>query len=230
MHPTTDGSRLPRLGAHPADGQAGSCASPASRTEQAFGDRTGRFTAEASPLPTHRRGRPAPPVEALNAGMKRSRPIPGRPQTSRERQPDDAGGQVDLARACEPASPGRPAPDGSGRLATYRFVQACVEVVNGVRPATQLLPLTGPIRFPGIVAQLTRPTDHPRPTMPHEPVRLRRIRVCEPTGGVAEAVAILDHNGRSWAMAVRLERELTGWRCALIQMVSPGAVCPPWVA
>jgi hypothetical protein len=52
-----------------------------------------------------------------------------------------------------------------------------------------------------------------------EAVALRRLRVCEPRRGVAEAAAVLHANGRAWALAVRLEQRRGRWLCTAVRTV-----------
>lgn len=52
-----------------------------------------------------------------------------------------------------------------------------------------------------------------------EPVRLARLYVSEPRPEVAEAVAVLTIAGRSWALALRLERHRDRWLCTTARTV-----------
>jgi Family of unknown function (DUF6459) len=45
------------------------------------------------------------------------------------------------------------------------------------------------------------------------PVARRRVHVCEPRPGAAEAMAVLSQESRTWAVAFRLERRGTVWLC-----------------
>ncbi len=48
---------------------------------------------------------------------------------------------------------------------------------------------------------------------------LTRLRVSEPSDGVAEAVAVLTRAGTSLAVALRLERRSGTWTCVLVQVI-----------
>ncbi|SCL35279.1 hypothetical protein GA0074692_4052 [Micromonospora pallida] len=127
--------------------------------------------------------------------------------------------------------PSRPAtPAGSSATATpeahraaHRFVGTCLEVVNGYRPPGQLRPLTDPLRTTTVLEQLAVATARLGPVRRRASrpvVRLRRLRVCQPQPAVIEAAAVIAApNGRSWAMAVRLERRGPGWICAFLQIL-----------
>jgi hypothetical protein len=126
---------------------------------------------------------------------------------------------------------------GASVVAARRFVDACVEVLNGFRPVAHLRPHTSPIDFTTVVDHLTRrvrmrmthggePAGRPRVITVRSAdadesprVRLRRLRLCEPRDGVVEAAAVLDHRGDSWAMAIRLERRRGCWVCASLQVI-----------
>lgn len=108
--------------------------------------------------------------------------------------------------------------------ASLLFLGRCQEILNGYRPATQMRTLAAPAYAQTIVEELTAVT---RRTMPVPglarsggrrsgrpgPVTRRRIRVCEPRPGVAEATAVLTQDNRSWAVAFRLEKRGRVWLC-----------------
>jgi hypothetical protein len=138
--------------------------------------------------------------------------------------------------------PRRPSP---AQGATMHFLSLCLEVLNGYRPATHLRPLTAPTEFAAVAEQMARartratsptgPARHARPDRAHRPIRtvatrpvrngpparirLRRLRVCEPRPGVAEAAAVLGMESHAFALALRLERRPSGWLCTLAQVV-----------
>lgn len=123
-----------------------------------------------------------------------------------------AGGQIGIVRAAD------------GPAAARRYVNVCVEVLNGFRPAAHLRPLTAADGFSAVVDQLVRRTVRARasPTarrLARRMVRVRRFRLCEPIEGVTEAAVVLDDGRMCWAMAVRMERQPRGWLCALVQVV-----------
>ena len=96
----------------------------------------------------------------------------------------------------------------------------CVEVINGFRPVTHLRRLTKPQRFADVADQILRRTARLRKAQgSRQQVRVRRIQMTEPRTGVVEAAVVLDHGGRCWAMAIRLEQGPTGWQCTVIQVI-----------
>ena len=189
------------------------------------------------PPPTARppvRVRPAPPLE---------------PPYDDEREPDAwpvCVGQLEIGSATLACAPPRPPVTGSrptapcpaappspeSRIAAQRFVSACLEVLNGFRPVAHLRPLVAPLDLSSVTDQLTRRAVRVRMAPPRGPVvgrtgrggarqqvALRRMRVCEPRPGIAEAAAVVAHGDASWAMAVRLERRRGHWLCTLLQVV-----------
>ena len=113
--------------------------------------------------------------------------------------------------------------DPAGRMIAQRFAQLCVEVMNGYRPPSHLRRMLDPPIFNDACEQLRRqpstgsngqrPAARPTGQRPVDPIRVRRIRICEPAAGVVEAAAVLHQQGRYWAMALRLERRPEGWCC-----------------
>src|SRR5438552_1286540 len=115
------------------------------------------------------------------------------------------------ARRRDPSTPGRssdqptpaPAVNAGSLIAVRRFVDACVEVLNGFRPIAHLRPHTGPLDFGALVNHLTRRAQRLRMTAAADAaarIRLRRLRLCEPREGVVEAAVVLEHRGAPWAM------------------------------
>lgn len=109
------------------------------------------------------------------------------------------------------------------------FVGMCVEVLNGYRPAGQLRPMSDPHRFTDIADQVVRRTVRVRMSPAQAArqgrlVRVRRMLVCEPLSGIAEAAVVLEQGDTCWSMAVRMERSARGaeaasWRCVLVQVI-----------
>jgi hypothetical protein len=103
-----------------------------------------------------------------------------------------------------------------------------VEVVAGVRPVEQLRRWTsdevydrvrqeraithvrGPSPGGGSGHRVREPDRIARP--PAVRVRVRAVRVCIPTDGVAEASAVVEHGGRIRALALRMEAVDGRWR------------------
>ncbi len=134
---------------------------------------------------------------------------------------DPASGPAHAA----PAPAGGPSASAQAHVAAGRFVAACVEVLNGFRPATHLRTLTTPVDYTDVTTQLTRRASRIRipargPGQQSVPlVGVRRLRVCELPAGVVEAAAVLHRGDASWAMALRFERHRDTWLCTLLQML-----------
>ncbi|MEJ3741861.1 Rv3235 family protein [Actinomycetes bacterium KLBMP 9797] len=122
-----------------------------------------------------------------------------------------------------PASP-------DAKRATRQFVDTCLEIFNGYRPVGHIRPRTVPAFAEPIIEQLAagvarteRLRRAQRPPLPARApgalVRLRRLHVCEPRAGVAEAAAVLGQVGRAWAVAFRLERRRGTWLCTAVRVV-----------
>ncbi|BCL15825.1 Rv3235 family protein [Micromonospora sagamiensis] len=148
-----------------------------------------------------------------------SRPGGGRPAGRPAHRPTAPHPPRPAAPAVAPPATATP----EATRAAHRFVATCLEVVNGYRPPGQIRPLTDPLRTADVLEQLALATSRLGPvrrraTRPM--VRLRRLRVCQPQPAAIEAAAVLAApNGRSWAMALRLERRGPGWICAVLQIL-----------
>lgn len=133
-----------------------------------------------------------------------------------------------------PASPALPveAIAGASResnAAAHRFLGMCLEIFNGYRPAAHVRPLVDPPHAAAIAEHFLeagrrfgvpgpqRAARRGCPAAP--PVQARRLRVCEPRPGVAEAAAVLGAAGRSWALAFRVERRRGTWLCTAAAVV-----------
>lgn len=95
-----------------------------------------------------------------------------------------------------------------------KMALAVVEVLRGTRSLPQLMRWTSPEVYSAIGAQamaagLSRPDAR---TRRRAPVRVRRVRVCEPADGVAEAAVVLLDGTRTRAMALRLVGLDGRWR------------------
>jgi Family of unknown function (DUF6459) len=175
---------------------------PAPRLDPPFEDECDRPPAGMDMLPL-----PGPVLVGAPRGARRP------PSRHSSRRPGQAKSREQLPR------PG-PEDGCSGREATRRFVGLCVEVINGFRPVSHLRKVTGPQRFADVADQILRRTARLRKAQGNrQQVRVRRIQMAEPRTGVVEAAAVLDHGGRCWAMAIRLERGTRGWECVVIQVI-----------
>ena len=102
-----------------------------------------------------------------------------------------------------------------------RMAHALLEVMTGLRPAPQVLRWTTPEVY-AVVARrgalearrgATGPGRRPR-----HPVAVRRIRLCEPADGVAEAAVVVQHGPRVRAVALRLVGQDGKWRVSALQV------------
>jgi Family of unknown function (DUF6459) len=185
------------------------------------------------PTPTSRDGRRAAPPRRARGGA-------GSPdQTGRDRRTgsgaQDAGPTAPgpLWSALPAGTPGHraaprlhPGAPGDARLAVRRFVGACVEVLNGYRPAAHLRRLALPGEAARVVAQGVAGA-HRVADLRHAasrarrgaPVAVLRLRVCEPRPGAAEASVVLVTGERSWAMALRLELHDGSWLATTLRLI-----------
>lgn len=102
--------------------------------------------------------------------------------------------------------------------AALRFLNVCLELFNGFRAPAQLRPLLHIDQATDVLDELARALAARAPRR-REKVRRRQIRTCEPRDGVAEVAAVLCDDSLAWAMAYRLERGATGWRCTALAVL-----------
>ncbi|GAB3970344.1 Rv3235 family protein [Plantactinospora veratri] len=149
----------------------------------------------------------APPNQG---GAGRAGPVP---DPARAAAYPDSGATRTTAPAPVPEAVAGATPEA--KRAAKRFLDTCLEIVNGYRPAGHVRALASPSDAAGMVAQLasatSRVSGRRRPGQPVRTVRLRRLRVCEPRPGVVEAAAAVGVAGRTWAMAFRIERRRGSW-------------------
>jgi hypothetical protein len=116
---------------------------------------------------------------------------------------------------------------GDAKLAVRRFVSACVEVLNGHRPAAHLRRLAQPHDAATLVAEglagarrvaETRRQPRTRTQRP-TPVAVSRLRLCEPRAGAVEAAVVLVIGDQTWAMAFRLEQQEEAWLAKTMRLL-----------
>ncbi len=106
--------------------------------------------------------------------------------------------------------------------AALRFLNVSLELLNGFRSPTQMRPLIAleqGLEIFDELARAARCAHERRKRSPGAKVRRSQIRTCEPRDGIAEVAAVLNDGHRSWAMAYRLERRPTGWRCTTLKVL-----------
>ena len=221
----------PQRPARPADLPVGRAPSTAPT-----GPGLGRPTGSALRQPIGgRTGSPARPTPEMAAAL-RGDPITGAPPASSATRPVAAGAPADATLPVAAGVPGgavRPVTagaSGDAKLAVRRFVQMCVEVLNGYRPAAHLRRLALPKEAAGVVAQAVAGTGrvaelrqdgrlgHRRERRP-TPVGVIRLRLCEPRSGAVEAAVLLVTGERTWAMALRLELHQENWCATTLRLV-----------
>ena len=129
------------------------------------------------------------------------------------------------------------------RQATRRLLATCLEVVGGYRPVVQLRPFCQAERFDSIVNRLLRPATgagrghgatrasvvagHGGPpragraarTGPGDRVTVRRVQICDVSGGVAEIAVVMARRDKVWAMAIRMELARGRWQCTHLEVL-----------
>jgi len=115
-------------------------------------------------------------------------------------------------------APASPAPTQM-RARARRFVQVLVEVVDGDRAATQLLPMTTDAIYDDVLtrldslAALAGRNARPCPMS----TRVASVHVNQPDHDHAEISARIVQGGRSRALALRLDLLGGRWRCTAIR-------------
>lgn len=118
------------------------------------------------------------------------------------------------------------------REAVRRFLGRCLEILNGYRPAGHIRPFADPAEAAGIVNQVTAASSRAARSHRADPaagstggrrgadaVRVRRLRVCEPRAGAAEASVVLGCGELTWALAFRLEDRDGTWTATTLRVV-----------
>jgi Family of unknown function (DUF6459) len=125
--------------------------------------------------------------------------------------------------ANDTGSPDEFGPRPTGRAAlpaprtwAARVVQAIVEVLSGVRPATQLVRWTTEEVYEQISARVLAGRGGDVDGPPRGVVR--SLHVSEPADGVAEVCALVRRGARSTAVALRLEGMDGRWQCTAIEL------------
>jgi hypothetical protein len=104
------------------------------------------------------------------------------------------------------------------RLAAGRLVQAMLEVAVAARPLAQLVRWTSEDVYRQLARQV-RIAGHEDATTRGRcaPGRVRSVPVSEPRGNSIEVCAIVQHQRRARAVALRLEGVDGRWRCTAVQ-------------
>ncbi|MPZ27098.1 MAG: hypothetical protein GEV12_11975 [Micromonosporaceae bacterium] len=120
--------------------------------------------------------------------------------------------------------------------AAARFVNTCLEILNGYRPVAHFRALSDPLAAATVLDAMAHAVDRLRPMARRDGlVKLRVMRTCEPRPGVAEIALVVgirgdpgagaggrvgrDRVGQAWGLAFRLERRLGRWLCTAARML-----------
>ncbi|GGL28695.1 Rv3235 family protein [Phycicoccus endophyticus] len=167
--------------------------------------------------------RPLPPALPLGEAVRRGRAAAGAPAGRVLGYVQDALA-VDFSCASDEQvfGPQRTArgdlPDPAAWAA--RMAQALLEVMTGARPAPQVLRWTTPEVYAVLArrgARVARRAGVGR-APGRQRVLVRRVRVCEPADGVAEAAVVVEHGRRVRAVALRLVGQDGKWRVSALQV------------
>jgi hypothetical protein len=127
-----------------------------------------------------------------------------------------------------PGAPGWRAPPQVGAspgtaAAATRFVNTCLEILNGYRPVAHVQMIAHPLAAPLVLSEMTHAVRRlrraVRATGGDQLVKLRTMRTCEPRPRVAEIAVVVgraDDRGsgkETWALAFRLEQAHGRWQC-----------------
>jgi hypothetical protein len=185
------------------------------------------------------------PQRTFSLGLPGTRPgvtraeIGGPPRSERAAAFPDVS-PVGTSRAGVPTADGSPTgtdpsaaiagASADAKLAVRRFVNLCVEVLNGFRPAAHLRRLSHPLRAPDIMSQAVvgsrrvaelrraaRAAD--RRVRRAGPVGVLKLQLCEPRPGAVEAAVLLITGERTWAMALRLESCDDIWNATVLRLL-----------
>jgi hypothetical protein len=115
--------------------------------------------------------------------------------------------------------PGRPPGPDPRRLAGI-LARTWFEVRERRRPLAQL----APVLAPSLQRRLEHQLAHD-PSPPMHPTRVRRVTASWPSPEACEAAVVIERDGRTTALAVRLERHLGAWR--VVELTAPEDGLPP---
>lgn len=116
--------------------------------------------------------------------------------------------------------------------AAARFVNTCLEILNGYRPVSHVRNLADPLAAATVLDAMAGAAGRLRPVARRDGlVKLRAMRTCEPRPGVAEIALVIGTSGslalrtggrrpgRAWGLAFRLERRHGRWLCTAAGML-----------
>jgi hypothetical protein len=141
-------------------------------------------------------------------------PAPAAP----ERDPDPPAWR---SRAPAAGGLGNPPPAASPATtaAATRFVNTCLEILNGYRAVTHVRLLAHPLAAATVLSEMSRAVRRLRRAARggDQLIKLRTMRTCEPRPRVAEIAVVVGRGtgpGQdTWALAFRLEQAHGRWLC-----------------
>jgi hypothetical protein len=132
----------------------------------------------------------------------------------------------------------------STAAAATRFVNTCLEILNGYRPATHIRGLAYPLDAPAVLAETQRAVRRLRQAAGRDTLlKVRTMRTCEPRPGVAEIAVVVGTDPptrirttlrtqstpvvrhaaaaspQAWALAYRLEQRHARWLCTAAHLL-----------
>lgn len=136
--------------------------------------------------------------------------------------------------AASPADRPTAAASAQTTVAATRFVNTCLEILNGYRPVSHVRDLADPLAAATVLDAMAQAAGRLRPAARRDGlVKLRVMRTCEPRPGVAEIALVVgtrsgaggglragrQHPGQAWALAFRLEQRHGRWLCTAARML-----------
>jgi Family of unknown function (DUF6459) len=126
-------------------------------------------------------------------------------------------------------TPDRPVPQPAASPATTtaaaRFVNTCLEILNGYRAVTYARVLAHPLAAASVLSEMSQAVRRlRRPARGSDQlIKLRTMRTCQPRPRVAEIAVVVGRGtgaGRDvWALAFRLEQVHGRWLCTAATML-----------
>lgn len=157
---------------------------------------------------------------------------PAAPGTGRQANaaPARSGGQRPEMRR-NPPLPASASP--ATGTAAVRFVNTCLEIINGYRAVGHFRALAHPLAAGAVAAamgdairRLRKSGATPLTGGRGALVKVRQMRTCEPRPGVAEVAVVVGartgphgRNEHTWALAFRLEHQHGRWLCTAARML-----------
>jgi hypothetical protein len=141
-----------------------------------------------------------------------------------------------IVRSGRPLPPGPPLPASASPATTtavVRFVNTCLEILNGYRALGHFRVLAHPEHVTAVLAAMTQAVRRLRRTTAAAAtagrgalIKARQLRTCEPRPGVAEVAVVIGAQAprpadgeQAWALAFRLERQHDRWLCTAAQLL-----------